>query len=71
MPKGSFTGLYTFQEVTKIYGMDNSTLRKYVYKNKFVLDVEVKKFGRTWVITEQAMLEHFGKEKFIEYISKI
>lgn len=64
MAKGSFKGLYTFQEVAKIYGIDNSTLRKRIANNKLIDGVEVKKFGKTWLITEQAMIKHFGKEKF-------
>ncbi|WP_373600262.1 helix-turn-helix domain-containing protein [Paraclostridium bifermentans] len=71
MADGSFEGLYTFQEVANIYGIDNSTLRKRIVKNKFVNEVEVKKFGKTWLITEQAMIKYFGSEKFDLYKNKI
>ncbi len=66
MAKGSFNGLYTFQDVAKIYNIDSSTIRKQVQNNKF-FDNEIKKFGKTWIITEQAMVSHFGKELFIAY----
>lgn len=66
MAKGSFKGLYTFQDVAKIYNIDASTIRKQVQNHKFY-DNEIKKFGKTWIITEQAMIEHFGKELFIAY----
>lgn len=66
MAKGSFKGLYTFQDVAKIYNIDASTIRKQVQNHKFY-DNEIKKFGKTWIITEQAMVEHFGKELFIAY----
>lgn len=59
MAKGSFKGLYTFEQVAKIYGMDSSNLRKMVQHNKFK-DNEIKKFGKTWIITEQAIENHFG-----------
>lgn len=69
--EGSFKGLYTFQEVADIYNMDNSTLRKQVRNNKLINEVEVKKFGKTWLITEQAVIEHFGADKLNEYKEKM
>lgn len=68
--KGSFEGLYTFMEVAKIYGMDDSSLRKKVARGKLVVGVDVKKMGRTWIITEQAMVKNFGSLKFEEYKKK-
>lgn len=60
MAVGNFNGLYTFQDVAKIYNMDNSTLRKQVASKKLVVGKEVQKFGKVWLITEQAMVGHFG-----------
>ena len=71
MERGSFKGLYTFLEVAKIYGIDDSCLRKQVSRNKFVIGEDVKKMGRTWIITEQAMIRTFGNLKLEEYKSKI
>jgi hypothetical protein len=68
--KGSFAGLYTFLEVDEIYGIDDSCLRKQVVRNKFIIGEEVKKMGRTWIITEQAMVKSFGTLKFEEYKKK-
>lgn len=68
--KGSFGGLYTFLEVAEIYGIDDSCLRKQVARDKFVIGEEVKKMGRTWIITEQAMIKSFGALKFEEYKKK-
>ncbi len=59
MAKGSFVGLYTFEEISKIYQMNSSNLRKMVQYNKFT-DKEIKKFGKTWIITEEAARKHFG-----------
>ncbi len=67
MSIGSFKGLYTFQEVALIYNMDNSTLRKQVSKQKLIDGVDVKKFGKTWLITEQAIIKHFGADKLNLY----
>lgn len=66
---GNFEGLYTFMEVAKIYGMDDSSLRKKVARGKLVVGVDVKKMGRTWIITEQAMVKNFGDLKLEEYIN--
>lgn len=60
MAKGSFNGLYTFDEIAKIYKMDSSNLRKMVQYNKFIEGKEIKKFGKTWLITEEAVRNHFG-----------
>ena len=70
MANGSFEGLYTFLEVAEIYGIDDSCLRKQVARDKFVIGEEVKKMGRTWIITEQAMIKSFGTLKFEEYKKK-
>ena len=71
MAKGSFDGLYTFLEVAEIYGIDDSCLRKQVARDKFVVGEDVKKMGRTWIITEQAMVKTFGTLKFEDYKKKL
>ena len=71
MAKGSFEGLYTFLEVAEIYGIDDSCLRKQVARDKFIVGEDVKKMGRTWIITEQAMIKTFGTLKFDDYKKKL
>lgn len=71
MAKGSFEGLYTFLEVAEIYDIDDSCLRKQVARDKFIIGEDVKKMGRTWIITEQAMVRSFGNLKFEEYKKKL
>ena len=71
MAKGSFEGLYTFLEVAEIYGINDSCLRKQVARDKFVIGEDVKKMGRTWIITEQAMVKTFGTLKFEDYKKKL
>ena len=44
--------------------------RKQVARDKFVIGEDVKKMGRTWIITEQAMIKSFGALKFEEYKKK-
>lgn len=70
MANGSFDGLYTFCEAAKIYGLDDSCLRKRVARGKFVIDEDVKKMGATWIITEKALVSSFGMEKLEKYNKK-
>ena len=67
MANGSFDGLYTFGEAAKIYGLDDSCLRKRVARGKFIVGEDVKKMGATWIITEQALVNSFGVEKLKNY----
>ena len=70
MANGSFEGLYTFGEAAKIYGLDDSCLRKRVARGKFVIGEDVKKMGATWIITEQALVRNFGSEKLEKFKSR-
>lgn len=65
---GSLKYLHTFTEVSYIYKIDTSTLRKKVARGELRKGEEVEKFGGTWIITEKAMLEHFGMKQFAEYL---
>lgn len=68
---GSFECLYTFYEVAEIYNLKTSCLRKQVTREKFVVGKDIKKFGRTWVITEQAMVKNFGNLELDNYKAKL
>lgn len=65
---GSFEHLYTLTEIAFIYMIDTSTVRKMVAKGKIKKNTEIKKFGGTWVMTEQSMVKHFGFYQFEDYI---
>ena len=45
--------------------------RKQVARDKFIVGEDVKKMGRTWIITEQAMVKTFGTLKFEDYKKKL
>ena len=66
---GSLKYLHTFAEVSYIYKIDTSTLRKKVARGELRKGEEVEKFGGTWLITERAMIEHFGVRQFAEYLT--
>lgn len=65
----SFEGLYTFADVTSMYNIDQSTLRYNIGK-KFIENVDVKKFGKTWLIREEALVNAFGFIPVIDNIEK-
>lgn len=56
-----FKGLMSFKEATDLWGLNESTLRKAVSYGKLIEDVDVKKFGKQWVITIGAMEREYGK----------
>lgn len=56
-----FDGLYSSKEASIIYGFHESYIRKKIELGHFVDGQDVKKFGNTWVITEEALISTFGK----------
>lgn len=58
-----FNGLIGSQEACKLWGLNESTLRKAVVYGKLVPDVDIKKFGRQWVVTLAAMEREYGIPK--------
>jgi hypothetical protein len=56
---GSFKGLYTLANVANMYNLDQATLTQGLGE-RFVNNIDVKRFGDTWVITEEALLREFG-----------
>ena len=62
-----FDGLYTISEVAAIYGLDTSTIRKHISKNKFKYGIEIKKFGNTWILHESGFTRVYGKTTFEQF----
>lgn len=56
-----FSGLLSFAEAADRWHIDDSTLRKAVANGRLVENIDVKKFGKQWVISEQAMDKIFGR----------
>ncbi len=55
-----FDGLLSFSEAAERWNIDDSTLRKAVTSGRLVENVDVKKFGKQWVVSEQSMKRLFG-----------
>ena len=56
---GSFKGLYTLSTVSSMYNIDQGDLSQNIGE-KFAHNIDVKKFGDTWLITEEALMREFG-----------
>lgn len=59
--KTPFDGLMAFTDATKLWGLNESTLRKAVTYGKLVYGVDVCKFGKQWIISTEAMEREYGK----------
>lgn len=55
-----FNGLMSFSDAAEKWGIDDSTLRKAAASGRLVNGVDVCKFGKQWVITENSMKKIFG-----------
>lgn len=58
-----FNDLYTITEVAALYKMDTSTIRKHIAKNRFKRDIEIKKFGNTWILHKDGFIRVYGEIK--------
>ena len=57
-----FDGLLSFREATDLWGLNESTLRKAVTYGKLQEGIDVKKFGKQWIITRCAMEREYGPQ---------
>lgn len=55
----SFDGLYSTAEASALWHLNESTIRKKIASGKLIPEVDVKKFGKQWVITEAAMIREY------------
>ena len=57
-----FDGLLSFGDATQLWGLSESTLRKAVSYHKLADGIDVKKFGKQWVVTRSAMEREYGPQ---------
>lgn len=55
-----FDGLLALSDATKLWGLNESTLRKAIAYGKLVNGVDVCKFGKQWVVSISAMQREYG-----------
>lgn len=58
--KTPFDGLMAVSEATRLWGLNESTLRKAIAYGKLVNGVDVCKFGKQWVVSVEAMKREYG-----------
>ena len=69
-----FDNLLSLKEAADMWHLEESTIRKAIASNKFRINVDVKKFGKQWVVTKDAMEREYGpakKTNKIEEYSKL
>lgn len=55
-----FDNLLSLKEAADMWHLEESTIRKAIASNKFRINVDVKKFGKQWVIDKKAMENVYG-----------
>lgn len=58
--KTVFDDILSFGDASKIWGLNESTLRKAVAYGKFVNGIDVCKYGKQWLVTIDAMDREYG-----------
>ena len=61
--KTPFDGLMAFTDATRLWGLNESTLRKAIAYGKLVNGVDACKYGKQWVISMEAMKREYGVPK--------
>ncbi len=61
--KTPFDGLMAFTDATRLWGLNESTLRKAIAYGKLVNGVDACKYGKQWVISMEAMMREYGLPK--------
>ena len=61
--KTPFDGLIAFSEATKLWGLNESTLRKAIAYGKLISGIDACKYGKQWVVSAEAMEREYGKPK--------
>lgn len=60
MQNTKFTDLISLKEASIIWKIDDSVLRRAISTGRLIENVDVKKFGKQWVVTRQAMQRLYG-----------
>lgn len=58
--KTPFDNLIAFSEATKLWGLNESTLRKAIAYGKLVNGIDACKYGKQWVVSVDAMKREYG-----------
>ena len=56
-----FDGLLSFSDASKLWNLNESTLRKAITYGKLISGIDACKFGNQWIVTKEAMLREYGE----------
>ena len=59
-----FDNIIAFTDATRLWGLNESTLRKAITYGKLVNGVDACKYGKQWVVTVDAMKREYGIPMF-------
>ena len=59
--KTPFDGLMAFTDATRLWGLNESTLRKAIAYGKLKSGVDACKYGKQWVVSAEAMKREYGQ----------
>ena len=62
--KTPFDNLIAFSDATKIWSLNESTLRKAIKYGKLIDGVDACKFGKQWIVSIDSMKREYGEPKF-------
>ena len=55
--------MIAFTDATKLWGLNESTLRKAISYGKLIIGADTCKYGKQWVISTKAMKREYGNPK--------
>ncbi|MEL7610612.1 MAG: helix-turn-helix domain-containing protein [Bacillota bacterium] len=61
MKSDPFADLYSLADAAARWKRADATLRQAIQRGKLVAGVDVKLFGKQWVVTESAMRREYGQ----------
>lgn len=59
----SFDDLFSLSDAARIWGKEESTLRRVFRGPRFQYGLDVKKFGKQWVVRGDAMRRVYGEPR--------
>ena len=66
----SFDGLLAFSDASRIWNLNESTLRKALVYGKLKAGIDCCKYGKQWVVTKRAMIREYGASENFSWDEK-
>ena len=63
MTNNPFDDLLSLADAARIWGKDESTLRRVFCGPRFQIGVDIQKFGKQWVVRKSSMQRVYGEPK--------